>query len=163
MQTTKKTCFKCGQVKLIDEFYRHRAMGDGHLGKCKDCTKSYSIEHRQKNLSRYQQYDRDRANYPKRVALRESYAATESGAKSAAEAKRRWDKNNPKARAAKVAVSNAIRDRKVFPEPCFVCGCEKSQAHHSSYDLPLHVTWLCSKHHAQLHKEHRNILRASIK
>lgn len=34
-----KKCFKCSATKHIDEFYKHPQMGDGHLGKCKDCTK----------------------------------------------------------------------------------------------------------------------------
>src|ERR1700677_4226271 len=35
----KKKCFKCKRIKPIDQFYAHRAMGDGPLGKCKSCTK----------------------------------------------------------------------------------------------------------------------------
>lgn len=34
-----KKCFKCGIEKPLDAFYVHPQMGDGHLGKCKDCTK----------------------------------------------------------------------------------------------------------------------------
>jgi hypothetical protein len=55
-----KTCFKCGEQKAVTEFYRHPAMADGLLGKCKVCAKAdvsqYWHEHarvlRQTDLSR---------------------------------------------------------------------------------------------------------------
>jgi hypothetical protein len=39
MQTTEKTCFKCLCKLPLEAFYKHAAMGDGRLGKCKECTK----------------------------------------------------------------------------------------------------------------------------
>lgn len=35
-----KICFKCNKEKPLSDYYKHPRMGDGHLNKCKSCTKS---------------------------------------------------------------------------------------------------------------------------
>jgi hypothetical protein len=45
-----KNCIICGMSKPLDDYYTHPNMGDGHLNKCKDCTKAQSKE-RVKKLS----------------------------------------------------------------------------------------------------------------
>lgn len=37
-----KICFICNTKKPLDDFYKHKKMSDGHLNKCKSCTKEQS-------------------------------------------------------------------------------------------------------------------------
>lgn len=34
-----KKCFKCDLLKKLSEYYKHCKTADGHLNKCKSCTK----------------------------------------------------------------------------------------------------------------------------
>lgn len=61
-----------------------------------------------------------------------------------------YKKEHPQKRAAHVALNNAVRDGRVIPMPCFLCG-EKAEAHHTHYSDPLEVVWLCPAHHKQAH------------
>lgn len=59
---------------------------------------------------------------------------------------------NPEKRHAATIVNNAVRDGKLFKEPCFFCGeDDRLHAHHHDYNKPLDVTWLCVKCHRRLH------------
>lgn len=43
-----KTCFKCNITQSIDNFYKHAAMEDKHLNKCKSCCKIESKQREEK-------------------------------------------------------------------------------------------------------------------
>jgi hypothetical protein len=132
-----KRCFKCLCELPLSAFYKHAQMGDGHLNKCKTCTKKDVTEHRQSNLERLRQYDRMRSSQPHRVALRKRTAAE-------------WIAKHPDRRAAQMKLAHAVRSGAIKRWPCEVCG-EKAEAHHPHYGEPLLVTWLCRPHHAQAH------------
>lgn len=137
---SSKKCFKCGETKPRSEYYKHNAMLDGLLGKCKSCTKADVNAHRLDNLERIRKYDRDRAKNPER-------------AKAAQEISARWRKEDSRRMAAHNAVSRAVRKGDIVKQSCCVCGSDKSMAHHESYDHPLDVVWYCQPHHNARHKE----------
>lgn len=45
----------------------------------------------------------------------------------------------------------ALLRGEVERRPCERCGAEPAQAHHTNYDEPLMVTWLCDAHHGAEH------------
>lgn len=138
--THLKECFKCKTVRPLAEFYTHSRMADGHLNKCKVCTKREASEYREKNIERVRQYDRDRAKIPER----------QKAAKEIVSAWRKIDKRRAKAHN---AVSRAIKAGLLVRSSCVRCGSEKSFAHHEDYDKPLNVVWLCQPCHKQRHAE----------
>lgn len=150
-----KTCFKCLVEKPITEFYVHPAMGDRRLNKCKECTKADVRANYRANIEHYKAYEQERATLPHRVEARRQYAQTPEGRIAGNRAKRQFLERNPLKRAAHVATNNAIRDGRIIPQPCEVCGATKAQAHHDDYSKPLDVRWLCTTHHAEHHKRLR--------
>lgn len=153
---TSKICFKCGAEKSVDDFYRHAAMADGRLGKCKTCTREDVKANRQENRAHYVKFDRLRSRQPDRQVARTAYAKTERGVAVSRKAKADWEHRNPQKKAAATKVHNAIRDGRLERKPCEVCGV-KAQAHHFDYSRPLDVIWLCSAHHSAYHVIERRL------
>lgn len=57
---------------------------------------------------------------------------------------------------AKGRVQTEIHAGRLKRKPCEVCGNYKSHAHHHDYNKPLSVRWLCSVHHAEVHRAMRS-------
>lgn len=151
-----KTCFKCGVPKPLDEFYPHSEMADGHLNKCKSCTKKDTAE-RVRKLSADPVWaisERERHRIKSRKARTEGRAhvfTTE-------ERREVWDKwvnEHPKKHAAHKAVRRAVVSGRLIKQPCEKCGALKVQAHHDDYSKPLDVRWLCIPHHNEHHVAER--------
>lgn len=61
MQELTKRCFKCGEIKPLSDFYVHKGNADGHLNKCKACTKSDSKKTYAKNSKDESWMEKERA------------------------------------------------------------------------------------------------------
>jgi len=135
-----KICFKCKTEKPLTEFYKHSRMADGHLNKCKECTKDDSNKHRSENLERIREYDRRRAGLPERK-------------RHNAVVNKAWRAEDVRRQRAHSRVARAITSGTLERGLCCRCGSAKTLAHHEDYDKPLEVMWLCQPCHKQRHKE----------
>jgi hypothetical protein len=138
-----KQCFKCKAVKPLNDFYRHKEMADGHLNKCKECTKldvsiRYMSPEGRKKVSEYERFRRKTEHRREKCLIYQK--------KIRALYPEKYKSRN--------AVSNAVRDERLIKNPCEICGDPKSEANHSDYSKPLAVRWLCFKHHREVaHKQ----------
>jgi ribosomal protein S27AE len=137
-----KLCKKCLRRKPMGEFYPHPGMSDGHLNKCKECTKADVRDARAAHPEYYRQYDRMR------------YDARGKRGTASKEAQRRgsiaWVQRNPEKRKCHIIVGNAIRDGKLLrPKSCSKCGdIGRIDAHHEDYSKPFKIEWLCKRCHS---------------
>ena len=143
-----KKCFKCGARKPLSEFYEHSRMADGHLNKCKACTK---VDVKARYRERYNNDPEWRER--QRARGREKHHRLYKGRK------RRVFRAPPRnKKKAATAVGNAVRDgRMVKPTSCS-CGRSdipgrEMHAHHEDYGDKYRVVWLCAKCHANVHYE----------
>jgi hypothetical protein len=136
VENTRKLCFKCKQIKSLTDFYRHFRMADGHLNKCKECTKN-DVKIHYEAIGGNVEYERARAKTPERKAAQKRYWKERA-------------KRDPIRVQAQAKLSRAIRTGRLKKEPCEICGTtEKIQGHHEDYNKPLEVRWLCFKHHRE--------------
>lgn len=138
MSEPTKKCFKCGRVLPLDEFYAHDRMGDGHLGKCRRCTKVDAREHRLDNIEAVRAYDRKRSKLPHRKARASAYC-------------KRRQAEHPERSRANLAAKRAMKRGDIKRRPCHFCGAmENLEMHHPDYSQPLRVYWLCLTCHRKL-------------
>lgn len=134
MTTSEKTCFKCNKTLPLEAFYKHSAMADGHLNKCKECTRLDAKNRRfGPNREKVLEADRKRGN-------RQGY-----------DYQKQYRAANDEKYKAHTIVSYAVRTGKLKKLPCLICGNEKTEAHHPDYSSPLDVVWLCPACHKQTH------------
>ena len=151
----EKQCFKCHRILPMSEYYKHKAMSDGHLGKCKECTKSDVAKHRQENLEKVREYDRIRASEPHRMEAKREYMKRPRPREIKQAFTRKRRREEPGYMSAHNRLIRAVYSGKIKrPKSCGSCGkrCTPS-GHHDDYSKPLDVLWLCSKCHRARHIE----------
>lgn len=136
----EKRCFKCGETKSLDDFYKHPTTVDGRLGKCKECAKQDTR-------------DNYRADPSKAAARAKSYCAKPDVRKRLYAKLKERRANDSLHFHAREMVSNAIKLGWITrASECSQCSStEKIEGHHEDYTRPLDVIWLCFKCHRILH------------
>jgi hypothetical protein len=133
-----KKCARCGGDKPLDDFYKTSKITGAVMGVCKECHKKHMKNMRRDNPA-FQERDRIRGKRPDRIAKN-------------VERTKKHRAKNPDAYRAQTAVGNALRDKRLFREPCAICAAsENIHAHHKDYSKPLDVVWLCARCHHRLH------------
>ncbi len=132
-----KKCFKCGLILDLSCFYKHSQMGDGHLNKCKDCTKNdvkADYNKKSKNID-WVEEERKRG----REKYRRLYVGT---GKAKPECNYRWVQKYPEKRKANIMAGE-------LKAPFM--GAER---HHWSYNEEHYkdVIWLSKKDHMKAHR-----------
>jgi hypothetical protein len=134
-----KNCFKCGIDKPLGQFYPHPRMADGHLNKCKECTKKDAKEQYEAKPIARAEYEKRRNQTPHRKAKALEYQRTS----------RRRDPVKEKARR---DLNRAVMEGRIVPQSCEACGATiEVEAHHDDYTKSLDVRWLCFEHHRTHH------------
>jgi hypothetical protein len=112
-------------------------MGDGLLGKCKECTRVDVRENYAKRREQYLEYERGRSRTPERRAgIRLSQV--------------KWSDRH---RARRLLQGAVARGEIVRPKECQECGVGgRIDGHHPDYTKPLDVMWLCRRCHMKLHR-----------
>lgn len=167
-----KRCPRCGEVKSILEF--------GTSGKnlnyyCRECNKEKSAEWRRDNTERIKELqlawrnkNRDKCkelvkkwrkeNHDRNQEYNRNYYA-ENGTYFKNHNKEYYEKNQKKVIAERLLNAAIKKGHIARPETCSICGKQcKPDGHHSNYDLPYDVVWVCRGCHKQLHNDNSNIL-----
>jgi hypothetical protein len=146
-----KTCFKCNKLLPVSDFYTHKEMANGHLGKCKVCTK-YDVSQRLELMKKNPLWvikERERCR-----KKQEKYRLLGVTSKLSKDKKNEISSRYKNKYPLKALAKNKCQRLK--KQPCCICGNINGQRHHEDYTKPMDVIWLCSKHHAERHVQIRN-------
>lgn len=143
----EKQCFKCGEKKSISEFYTHPEMADGHLGKCKTCTKRDTRE-RVSHLRTNPEWVMEQRRIGRERARRNW--ANGKREKRDSSINKNWRiRNRLKQKVHNIAEKALERGQIKRKQNCENCGTtnRRLEMHHEDYNFPLIVQWLCPSCH----------------
>ena len=144
-----KVCGKCKQEKPVSEFYKSKR--DGFRSRCKTCCKDDCRDYTKTGY--YRQYQREYYKKPEVKARKHNYQ-NKPDVKKRINMKKIDYRQRPEVKIKNMArwyTNHEIRAGRVNREPCALCGREQGEAHHSDYNQPLLIVWLCADCHRAAH------------
>ena len=172
-----KSCSKCKKEKDYSAFNKDSSRKDGMSYACKVCRRESGRHYKQKNKdkllleqrTKYKENDSFRKTLleKRKLKLRSDEEFRESRnlrtrelrkirpeVKTARDlSKQKELQSNPVKQKVRRFTNRAVKLGRIKKEACVVCGSLNSVAHHEDYSKALEVTWLCTFHHADRHKE----------
>jgi len=138
-----KKCFKCGLEKDLSEYYKHPNMGDGHLGKCKDCTKKDSDKRERKLRNNPDWVEKEKSRAREKYHRLYTGGVHKPSSEKKIQAMRRYREKFPEKYAAKSYMGNRIKP--------LING---NQLHHWSYNKEhcIDVIELSVREHNKSHR-----------
>ena len=155
MQT--KICKTCKKELVLESFYLHKGMADGHLNICKPCTKIRVAARAEVKREEIRKYDRLRGRTEKRKAKSRLWQK-QNKEKCNERARSYYRKNSVKRRARSVmswALVCGKIAKSIHCSDCNVSGV-RLEAHHEDYLAPLSVIWLCVDCHHKRHRKYKD-------
>lgn len=132
MDFPSKKCFKCGRELPLKEFYKHPQMADGHLNKCKECTKKDSRERHALKSQDEEWMEKERARG------REKYQRLDYKTQK----KTKWKDTH--------RITNADNIPRTLRNRGY--DTKGKEAHHWNYNEPKSVFLLSKKSHRRIHQ-----------
>ena len=148
-------CNKCGETDLSKFSPSRLKRGSGYCNHCaSNCTKQW----RENNLEKWCAYHR---NYQRKwmaehpgVNNKNCKKWYDNHSDKHYEWRLKYVQEDPQRHRAQTYANKKIKDRQV----CSIEGCfELGERHHEDYSKPYEITWLCRKHHKELHKKVKEI------
>lgn len=151
MNQITRICNICKCKKPINEFAKDKNKIYGCDYRCKECDKKrfkkYWEKHNVSDMRSERYYSDREASVQKSKEY--YYIKKARGYRT---------KIDPFKQEARLETWRAIKAGLIAKKACEVCGEQKSQAHHSDYNKPLEIMWLCKKHHSKWHRKNKAII-----
>ena len=142
----KRKCSICDKIKPINRFFKRKESGDGYRRDCKNC-----------HTERIKRWYSTPKGYAVLIRTQKKYWKTKKGRLSQQRGHKKYYLKNRKKRAAKAAVWNEVRHKripKITAQICKMCGNQANHYHHHkgyAFKYRLSVTPLCTFCHKKAH------------